>query len=135
MPSQEKATGKRGKSLTLAIGVGETTNDDGDLDAGQPIPEQPGQTLLEVAAAGGAIVDTSIHVDEDTLPVPQTNEIFLPADETETASKVLLCIVGVLNGIDVTFLIDSGATECFLSTMLVENNTMKISKTKEKLKI
>ena len=80
-------------------------------------------------------MDTGIQVDEDTLPVPQTNELVLPADEIESASSVLLCIAGVLNGIDVIFLIDSGASEWFLSTGFVEKNKMKTSKTKEKLKI
>ena len=80
-------------------------------------------------------MDTGIQVDEDALPIPQTNEIVLPTDEIETVGSVLLCIAGVLNGIDVTFLIDSGASECFLSTRFVEKNKMKTSKTKEKLKI
>ena len=41
-------------------------------------------------------MDTDIQVDEDTSPMPQTYEIFLPADETETTDCVLLCIVRVL---------------------------------------
>ena len=95
----KKPTGKRGKSLTLAVKVGEATNEYGDSDAGQRELEQSRQTLLEVPAASGATVDTGIQVDEDTLPVPQTNEIILLADEIETTSSVLLCIAGVLNGI------------------------------------
>ena len=87
---------------------------------------------MEVAVASGATVDTGIQVDEDTLLVPQTNEIVLLADEIETAGSVLLCIAGVLNGIDVTFLIDSDASECVLSIAFVEKNKMKASKTKEK---
>ena len=53
-------------------------------------------------------------------------------DETGT---VLLCIAGQLDGIPVTFLIDSGATECFVSTRVVREHNMKICKKKEKLKI
>ena len=80
-------------------------------------------------------MDTGIQVDEDTLLVPQTNEVVLPTDEIEAVRSVLLCIAGVLNGIEATFLIDNGASECFLSTGFVEKNKMKTSKTKEKLKI
>ena len=49
--------------------------------------------------------------------------------------SALLCILGELNGIEVTFLIDSGASECFLSTAFVERNKIKTRKTKEKLNI
>ena len=94
-----------------------------------------GQRLLEVVAADGANVDTKMQVDEDSLPVPQTNEIVLPTNGIEAAGSLLLCIVGFLNGMEVTFLIDSGASECFLSTSFVEKNKIKTNKTKEKLKI
>ena len=33
------------------------------------------------------------------------------------------------------FLIDSGASECFVDTAFVERNGLKLTKTKEKLKI
>ena len=79
-------------------------------------------------------MDTGIQIAEDSLLVPQTNEIVLLADEIEAGGSVLLCIAGFLNGIEVTFLIDSSASECFLSTSFVEKNKMKTSKTKEKLK-
>ena len=73
---------------------------------------------MEVAVVEGATMDTGMQVVEDSLPVPQTNEIVLPANEIEVASSVLLCVAGFLNGIEVTFLIDSGASECFLSTIV-----------------
>ena len=63
------------------------------------------------------------------------NEHVLPTDEMETTSSVLLCIAGFLNGIEVTFLIGSDASECFLSTTFVEKNKIKTNKTKENLKI
>ena len=78
--------------------------------------------MLEVAVVSGTTMDTSTQVDEDTLPVPQTNEFVLLADEIETIGSVLLRIAGGLNGIEVNFLIDSGASECFLSTRFVEKN-------------
>ena len=80
-------------------------------------------------------MDTYIQVGEDTLPMPQTNEFVLPANKIETIGSVLLCIAGFLNGIEVTFLIDNGASGCFLSTMFVEKNKIETRKTKEKLKI
>ena len=49
------------------------------------------------------------------------------------ADSVLLCILGELNGIEVTFLIDSSASECSLSTTFVEKNRIKTRKIKEKL--
>ena len=61
------------------------------------------------------------HVD--TTPGPQA-----ALDET---GVVLLCIAGQLDGIPVTFLIDSGATECFVSTRVVREHSMKICKRKK----
>ena len=109
MPSEEKAAGKWGQSLTLTIRVSEPKKEDGCEDAVQPKPELYGRIVREVATVEGATVDTSMRVVEDSLPVPQTNEIVLPADETEATGSVLLCVVGFLNGIEVIFLIDSGA--------------------------
>ena len=74
-------------------------DEDGSVDAVQPGPESFEQRLLEVAA----IVDKGMQFDEDSLPMPQTNEIVLPTDEIEAAGSVLLCIAGFLNGIAVTF--------------------------------
>ena len=90
--------------------------------------------MLEAAETGGASVDTLIQGNEDSIPVPQTNED-LPADETKAVGSVLLCIAGCLNGIEVTCLVDSGASECFISAILAEQNDLKMRKTKEKLKI
>ena len=128
MPSKEETTGERGKSLTLTIGVGESTDEDGGVNAVHPRPKPSEQIVMGGVAAQGATMDTGMQVDEDSLSMPQTNEI-------ETVCSVLLCIAGFLNGIYVTFLIDSGASECFLSTSFVEKNKIKTRKTKEKLKI
>ena len=78
---------------------------------------------------------TGVQVDEDSLPSLEMNESDLFVDEESSANSVLLCILGELNGIEVTFLIDSGASECFLSTVFVEKNKIKTRKTKEKLNI
>ena len=40
-----------------------------------------------------------------------------------------------MNGISVIFLIDSGASECFVGKTFVEKNGIKLTKTKEKLTI
>ena len=47
------------------------------------------------------------------------DESDLSVDEDIPTDNVLLCILGELNGIEVTFLIDSGASECFLTTAFV----------------
>ena len=62
----------------------------------------------------------SVQVDEDSLPGLEMNKSDLSIDEDIPSDSVLLCILGELNGIEVTFLIDTGASECFLSTSFVE---------------
>ena len=79
--------------------------------------------------------EKGVQVDEDSLPGDFIEEIDLSAEEDVPADSVLLCILGELNGLAVTFLIDSGASECFLSTAFVEKNKIKTKKTKEKLNI
>ena len=59
------------------------------------------------------------------------NESYLSVDEDIPADNVLLCILGKLNGIEVTFLIDSRGSECFLSTAFVEKNKIKTRKKKK----
>ena len=60
-----------------------------------------------------------VQVDEDSLLGLKRNESDLSVDEESLADSVLLYILGELNGIEVTFLIDSGASECFLSIAFV----------------
>ena len=71
---------------------------------------------------------------EDSTSGPQKSEINL-ADETEAAQVILLCISGTLEGFPVKFLIDSGASDCFVSSEFVRVHGLKTEKTKEKLKI
>ena len=129
---QKKTTGKRGKSLTLTVRTSESKEEDGDLD--KPEPQQSGEIVLEAGETSGVSVDTFMQGAEDSIPVPQTDEN-LPGDESEVVGSVLLCIAVRLNGIDVTFLIDSCASEFFLSTTFAEKNKLKMTKTKEKLRI
>ena len=70
---------------------------------------------------------------EDSTSGPRV-EVNL-ADEIEAAQVVLLCISGTLEGIPVKYLIDSGASDCFVSTEFVIEHGLKTTKTKEKLKI
>ena len=98
-------------------------------------PEQSGQKLLVETAVEGTLVNAGVQVDEDSLPCLKMNESDLFVDEESHADSVLLCILGELNGIEVTFLIDSGASEWLLSTAFVERNKIKTRKTKEKLNI
>ena len=53
------------------------------------------------------------------------NESDLCVDEDVPIDTVLLCILGELNGTEVTFLLDSGTSECFLSIAFVEMNKIK----------
>ena len=71
---------------------------------------------------------------EDSTSGPQKSEVNL-ADETEAAQVILLCISGTLEGFPVNFLIDSGASDCFVSSEFVRVHGLKTVKTKEKLKI
>ena len=98
-------------------------------------PEQSGQQLLVDTTVGGTLVNADVQVDEDSLPGLAMNESDLSVDEDIPTDSVLLCILGELNGIEATFLIDSGASECFLSTAFVEKNKSKTRKIKENLNI
>ena len=54
---------------------------------------------------------------------------------TNGVDTILLCVFGCLNGCPIKFLIDSGARECFVDIAFTEKNGLKLTKTKEKLKI
>ena len=83
----------------------------------------------------GAPEEKGMQVDEDSQLVPLTNDVGLSGDEIDSPGNVLLSILGKINGIEITFLIDSGTSECFLSTTFVEQNKLKTAKAKEKLRI
>ena len=83
----------------------------------------------------GALEEKGMHVAEDSQSVPLTNDVGLSGDEIDSPGSVLLCILGKVNGIEVTFLIDSGVSECFLNTTFVEKHELKTAKPKEKLRI
>ena len=94
-----------------------------------------------LAAAKGA-VDTAPKKNkvagqqekEDSTSGPQKSEVNL-ADKIEAAQIILLCISGTLEGFPMKFLIDSGASDCFVSSEFVRVHGLKTVKTKEKLKI
>ena len=92
------------------------------------------RTIRTKVAVDTAVEETLVHAsvqaDEDSLPGLEMNESDLSVDEDILLDSVLLCILGELNGIEVTFFIDSGASECFLSTAFVEKNKTKARKTK-----
>ena len=79
-------------------------------------------------------MDSGELVSEDTKPMKQTDESDA-ADEKIPADCILLCIEGFLNGFPVKFLIDSGATDCFVSTAFVKERELDLNKRKEKAKI
>ena len=79
-------------------------------------------------------MDSGELVSEDTEPVKEKTESDA-ADEEIPAGCILLSIEGFLNGFPVKFLIDSGATDCFVSTTFVEERKLDLNKRKEKVKI
>ena len=87
---------------------------------------QSGQTKQKIATVDGVLEEKDMQVVEDSQSVPLTNEVGLPGDEIDPPGSILLCIIGKVNGIEVTFLIDSGANECFLSTTFVEMNKINV---------
>ena len=129
---EEKKAGKWDEQLTLTVGVNDMQFKDGESPAG---PKKSGEKRLVETVVEGTLVHTGVQVDEDSLPGLKINESDLSADEESPTYNVLLCILGEVNGIEVTFFIDSGASEWFLSTAFVERNKIKTRKTKEKLKI
>ena len=80
---------------------------------------------------GGEVTE---QVTADTQSVAEMNET-IAADENIPADCILLSIEGLLNGFPVKFLIDSGATDCFVSTSFVENKELDLNKRKEEVKI
>ena len=132
LPNEEKELGKWDGSLTLTVGVNKRQEKDGVSPAK---PEQSRVKLLVDIAVDGILVDTGMQVDEDSLPGESRDETDLSVDESVPTDSILLCILGELNGIKMTFLIDSGASECFLGTAFVEKNKIKKKKKKEKLNI
>ena len=58
---------------------------------------------------GGAGVDALIQGAEDSTPRAQIESV--PANEIEAAVIVLLCVAGCVNGLEVIFLVDSGASD------------------------
>ena len=79
-------------------------------------------------------MDSGEQVAEDSGPESKMNEEDT-AEEEVPADCILLCIEGSLNGFPVKFLIDSGATDCFVSTAFVEAKELLLNKRKEKVKI
>ena len=78
--------------------------------------------------------ETGMQAIEDSVPTPSTNE-FDSVGKSETAERVLLCIARCLNGFPVKFLVDSGATDCFVSTKFAKEKGLLLNKKNEKVKI
>ena len=124
--------------MTFTVEVGESTCKDGGenvVAAVQSESAQSGQTKSKIAAVDGAPEEKGMQVVEDSQLVPLTTDVGLLGDDIDSPGSVLLCILGKGERIEVTFLIDSGASECFLSTTFVEQNKLKTAKAKEKLRI
>ena len=113
-----------------------------DADAALQVMKNAAVDEDSALAAGKGAVDTAQkkkseagqQKTEDSTSGPQNLEVNL-ADEIEAAQVILLCISGTLEGFPVKFLIDSGASDCFVSSEFVRVHGLKTVKTKEKLKI
>ena len=141
MPNEKEAAGKRGKSLTLTVGASEATDTDGDTDTLavglKTAKVEPALHLAEKPGVEAKEEKNGVRIQEieDSAPEPREKEKNEPADEIEAAGVVLLSVSGFLNGFAVKFLIDSGASECFVDTAFTEKNGIKTVKRKEKLQI
>ena len=82
----------------------------------------------------GETVNSGKQVLEDSVSDPQTNEND-SAGEIEIIERVILCVEGCLNGYPIKFLIDSGATDCFVSAVFAEEKELLLKKRKDKVKI
>ena len=120
------------------VGANEAEYEDGkQKSAVQQDSVQVGQLFTEATAVEKQKkepVDTGEQVTEDSEPVVKMDENE-SADEEIPAECILLCIEGFFNGIPVKFLIDSGATNCFVSTTLVEEKGLDLNKRQEKVKM
>ena len=128
LPSKEEKLGKRDGTLTLTVGINAGQEKDGDAPAR---PAKSRKKELVETAVEEKLADASVQVDEDSLLGDVLLEPDLSADENFPADSVLLCVEGCLNGIAVIFLIDSGASECFVSKTFAEKNGLKLQKQKK----
>ena len=83
----------------------------------------------------GAAEKSGIDIQDVEESTSGSQVVDVPVEEADTLGTVLLCVSGCLNGISVIFLIDSGASECFVGKTFAEKNGLKLTKTKEKLTI
>ena len=138
LPDEETACGKRDESLGVTVAPSEAISADGVQKAAvQQESGQVGQLSTEAAAdekKKKKPVDSGELVSKEAEPVKETNDNS-DAEEEILADCILLCIEGFLNGFPVKFLIDSGATDCFVSTAFVEEKELELNKRKEKVKI
>ena len=126
MPHKKEAAGKRGQSLALTVGASEATDLDGDVDTLavglKTASMEPELHLVEKPVVEAKKKKNGVRIQEieDSAPEPLEKEKNELADEIEAAWVVLLSVSGFLNGFSVKFLIDSGASECFVDTAFTE---------------
>ena len=75
-----------------------------------------------------AIKKSGIDIQNVEESTSGSHTIDVPVEEADTPSTILLCVSGCLNGIAVIFLIDSGASECFMGKTFAEKNGLKLTK-------
>ena len=147
LPRENEKAGKRQKALGSStnpsehnVGAGEESAV--DADAALQVMENAAVDEDSARAAEKGVVDTAQQKKEKAAGQQQKEESSTGlqievnrADVTNTAQVILLCISGTLEGFPVTFLIDSGASDCFISSEFVRAHGLKTVKTKEKMKI
>ena len=138
MPPEKETTGKWGKSLTLIVGADEPMDKDKEMDTlaiGSKTTSFGAVLPLSGQIVAGIAENVGIDIQGAEELTPRSQAVDVPVEEADTPSIVLLCISVSLNGFSVIFLIDNGASECFVGAAFVEKNELKKTKTKEKLKI
>ena len=127
MPAEEEKAGKREQSLGNGIGPDEKVK-----DARKRAAVDEDSALQEAKSTVDTVPQKNLvagqQKNEDSTSGPQAKVNL--ADEIEAAQIVLLCISGTLEGIPVKYLIDSGASNCFVSTDFVAEHGLKTTKTK-----
>ena len=128
MPAEEEKAGKREQSLGNGIAPDEKMK-----DARKRAAVDEDSALQEAKSTVDTVPQKNLvagqQKNEDSTSGPQA-EVNL-ADEIEVAQIVLLCISGTLEGIPVKYLIDSGASDCFVSTNFVAKHGLKTTKQKK----
>ena len=107
----------------------------GEDDAEVPVTNTKGITskddaVVHVTNTDLVVADAPRQKIEDSFSGPKEG-----FEEDDNIGVMLLCVDGQVSDIPGRFLSDSGASECFISEKLVEENGLLLSKSQERRKI